>query len=37
MSTHHTPLGAVARGIAAGLVGTGFMTLAQTLPTILLV
>ena len=32
MSTHHTPLGAVARGIAAGIVGTGFMTLAQTLP-----
>ena len=32
MSTHHTRLGAVARGIAAGVVGTGFMTLAQTLP-----
>ena len=32
MSTHHTPLGAVVRGIAAGVVGTGFMTLAQTLP-----
>lgn len=32
MSTHHTPLGAIARGIAAGIVGTGFMTLAQTLP-----
>ena len=32
MSTHHKPLGAVARGIAAGIVGTGFMTLAQTLP-----
>jgi len=25
-------LGAVARGIVAGVVGTGFMTLAQTLP-----
>lgn len=32
MSTDHTPLGEVARGIAAGVVGTGFMTLAQTLP-----
>lgn len=32
MSRHHTPLGAVARGVAAGVVGTGLMTLAQTLP-----
>lgn len=32
MSTRHTPLGAVARGIVAGVVGTGCMTLAQTLP-----
>ena len=32
MSTKHTPLGAISRGIAAGVVGTGFMTLAQTLP-----
>lgn len=29
---HHTPLGAIVRGLAAGVVGTGFMTLAQTLP-----
>ena len=32
MSTHHTPRGAVARGIVAGVAGTGCMTLAQTLP-----
>ncbi len=32
MSTCHTPLGAIARGIFAGVVGTGFMTVAQTLP-----
>ena len=32
MSTPPTALGAIARGIAAGVVGTGFMTLAQTLP-----
>lgn len=32
MSSQQTPLAAVARGIAAGVVGTGFMTLAQTLP-----
>jgi hypothetical protein len=33
MSTTPTPLGAIARGLAAGLVGTGVMTLAQTLPS----
>ena len=33
MSTSPTPLGAIARGLAAGLVGTGVMTLAQTLPS----
>ncbi|HEV2058076.1 MAG TPA: DUF1440 domain-containing protein [Solirubrobacteraceae bacterium] len=32
MSRDHAPLAAVARGIVAGVVGTGFMTLAQTLP-----
>jgi hypothetical protein len=32
MSRHLTPLGAVARGVAAGVAGTGLMTLAQTLP-----
>ena len=32
MSRHDNPLGAIARGIAAGVVGTGFMTVAQTLP-----
>jgi hypothetical protein len=32
MSRDVTPLGAVARGVAAGVVGTGLMTLAQTLP-----
>ena len=31
MSRHDKPLGAIARGIAAGVVGTGFMTVAQTL------
>ncbi len=32
MSNGRTPVGAVVRGIAAGAVGTGVMTLAQTLP-----
>jgi uncharacterized membrane protein YagU involved in acid resistance len=32
MSRHHKPLGAIARGIAAGVVGTGCMTVTQTLP-----
>lgn len=32
MSRNVTPLGALGRGLAAGLVGTAVMTLAQTLP-----
>jgi uncharacterized membrane protein YagU involved in acid resistance len=32
-TTNPSPLGAIARGIAAGVVGTGVMTLAQTLPS----
>lgn len=32
MSRSQTPLGTIVRGIAAGVVGTGVMTLAQTLP-----
>jgi hypothetical protein len=31
MTTGQTPLGAVARGVVAGLVGTGLMTVAQEL------
>jgi hypothetical protein len=31
MTTHVTPLGAVARGLAAGAVGTALMTIAQEL------
>ena len=32
MSSAPTPLGAVARGLAAGAIGTGVMTAVQTLP-----
>jgi hypothetical protein len=32
MSRSQTPLGTIVRGIAAGVGGTGVMTLAQTLP-----
>jgi len=32
MSRSQTPLGTIVRGIAAGVAGTGVMTLAQTLP-----
>jgi hypothetical protein len=32
MNRHRRPRGAIGRGIAAGVVGTGLMTLAQTLP-----
>ena len=32
MKSQDTPLGAIARGMAAGVVGTGAMTLAQVLP-----
>ena len=32
MSREQTPLRAIGRGIAAGVVGTGLMTVAQTLP-----
>jgi hypothetical protein len=32
MSRSQTPLGRIVRGIAAGVVGTGAMTLTQTLP-----
>lgn len=31
MTTHVTPLGAIGRGLAAGAVGTAFMTIAQEL------
>lgn len=31
MTTQHTPLGALARGVAAGVIGTGLMTIAQEL------
>jgi hypothetical protein len=31
MSTRSTPLGAVARGLVAGAIGTAFMTIAQEL------